>query len=683
MNVLATLDELAAETRWLRRLAGSLVRDGATADDLVHDTVVVAAERAPGDGRPLRPWLARVLVNLVRMHSRGGVRRGRREQAVADLAVAPATPEAIVGQLELQRMLAGLVLELATPLRDVLLLHYFEGLSSAAIAGRLGLSDGTVRWRLKQAIDELRDRLEHREPNRAWVAPLAAFAGIQPGARPAAASGAALALAAGAAVLVVALAVLAWWTHGPAPRPGFAARTPAQAARALSGAPRVPGAPARPAMTARLAPGAAEHPQIIGVVVDRDGHPVEDADVALDCMGRPRLQRSGRDGRFVFQDAEDLCYVQAVKGDLVSGAPHFMPGEPVVLTLEAVPVAVFEVLDASTAAPIAGAQLRDFGFGVPNTAVTDAAGRARLRVLGDESEVSIRASGYLPRLDQFTNAPATGGPPRTVRLTRGISVSGHVLWGGVPTANTTLAIEGQGSKDTSPTDASGAFTVTVPRAGRYELHVLADEVIEPANLPALEVSADGRSGVVVPVEPRGRVTGMVVDSAGTPVAGARVRVGRGTELQRLRHILPTLTSDAQGRFSFGLDLRVTGFMPMGGEPLTVVAFRGSEASEPVAVEPADAREHLTATLQLGPAGVAGIVVDPAGTPVGGVDVVLDTLGGEYQRRFAKADAHGRFAFEVARGQFTVFARRSADDEVDDRNLRPVTGGARDVRLVLR
>jgi hypothetical protein len=45
--VSVTLDQLVADTGWLRRLAGSLVKDQAAAEDLVHDTVLVAAEQAP------------------------------------------------------------------------------------------------------------------------------------------------------------------------------------------------------------------------------------------------------------------------------------------------------------------------------------------------------------------------------------------------------------------------------------------------------------------------------------------------------------------------------------------------------------------------------------------------------------------------------------------------------------
>src|SRR5574338_667409 len=175
-NASATLEQLVADSGWLHRLAVALVKDQATADDLVQDTYTIAATQAPADGHPIRPWLARVLSNRARTASRSSRRRRAREQAFGELATAPARPDELVSRIELQRMLAGLVLELAAPQRGVVLLHYFEGLTSSQIGLRLGISAGTVRWRLKQAIDELRDRLEQRSPNRAWIPSLAAFA---------------------------------------------------------------------------------------------------------------------------------------------------------------------------------------------------------------------------------------------------------------------------------------------------------------------------------------------------------------------------------------------------------------------------------------------------------------------------------------------------------------------------
>jgi len=139
-----TLEQLVAETAWLRQLASTLVNDRAAAEDLVHDTVLVAAEQGPRDGRPLGPWLARVLRNRARMSGRSAARRSRRERAVAELAVAPASPWTIVDQSEYHCLLIKLILELKQPLRDVVLLYYYEDLPSAAIGNRLGIADGTV-----------------------------------------------------------------------------------------------------------------------------------------------------------------------------------------------------------------------------------------------------------------------------------------------------------------------------------------------------------------------------------------------------------------------------------------------------------------------------------------------------------------------------------------------------------
>ena len=60
------IEELLGEAGWLRRLAASLVGDGAQADDLVQETWMAALRRPPrADGEP-RPWLARVASNLAR-----------------------------------------------------------------------------------------------------------------------------------------------------------------------------------------------------------------------------------------------------------------------------------------------------------------------------------------------------------------------------------------------------------------------------------------------------------------------------------------------------------------------------------------------------------------------------------------------------------------------------------------
>ncbi|NVB80315.1 MAG: sigma-70 family RNA polymerase sigma factor, partial [Kofleriaceae bacterium] len=172
------LEKLMSELSWLKRLASALVRDESDANDLVQETWLVAAEHAPTDGRPLKPWLSRVALNLVRMRSRASKRRRAREVAVEPSAAHASTPDDLVSRLRAQRVVADEILRLAEPYRNTVLLHYFEELSSAEIARRSGIPEGTVRRRLKVALDELRDRLhaEERKTGQAVVGVLAPLA---------------------------------------------------------------------------------------------------------------------------------------------------------------------------------------------------------------------------------------------------------------------------------------------------------------------------------------------------------------------------------------------------------------------------------------------------------------------------------------------------------------------------
>ena len=157
--------QLTAELTWLRRLTRALL-DETRGPDLAHDTWLVASERAPTDGRPLRPWLVRVARNIARMGGRAERRRARREESAADLVDAVPTPEALVARAEAQRSVVEAVLALGEPHRSTVLLHYFEELSSAEIARRLKLPDGTVRRRLKEALDHLRVHFGAADPER-------------------------------------------------------------------------------------------------------------------------------------------------------------------------------------------------------------------------------------------------------------------------------------------------------------------------------------------------------------------------------------------------------------------------------------------------------------------------------------------------------------------------------------
>ena len=170
-------EELLGHAGWARRLALHLVREPAAADDLVQDTWEVAMTNGRPAGVPLGAWLTGVMRNLARFGARSDVRRARRDAGFANDSVA-AHPDELLARFQMQRQLADLVSGLREPYRSTVLLRYYDGLTAVQIGRKLGIPAATVRWRVKQGLDELRTALAERHGGGdAWLAavsPLAA-----------------------------------------------------------------------------------------------------------------------------------------------------------------------------------------------------------------------------------------------------------------------------------------------------------------------------------------------------------------------------------------------------------------------------------------------------------------------------------------------------------------------------
>ena len=153
-------EDLLEHSAWLRRLAGTLVRGDADADDLVQETFLAAIRSPPLDDRPVRGWLTEVARNAGRMRVRAEGRRARREAGLTAGEESAPSADVLLGRLAAQRRLAALVAELDEPFRTTVLLRYFEGLPAAEIARHQRVPAGTVRWRLKTGLDRLRAELD-------------------------------------------------------------------------------------------------------------------------------------------------------------------------------------------------------------------------------------------------------------------------------------------------------------------------------------------------------------------------------------------------------------------------------------------------------------------------------------------------------------------------------------------
>jgi RNA polymerase sigma-70 factor (ECF subfamily) len=92
----------------------------------------------------------------------------KREALIGASSGSAPTPEDAVGNAQLWRFVVNEIGALDEGHREVLLLRYFDGLSSAEIAQTLMVPAGTVRRRLKDSLDRLRQRLDGRRER--WVA---------------------------------------------------------------------------------------------------------------------------------------------------------------------------------------------------------------------------------------------------------------------------------------------------------------------------------------------------------------------------------------------------------------------------------------------------------------------------------------------------------------------------------
>jgi RNA polymerase sigma factor (sigma-70 family) len=244
INPAITAEDLLRHSAWLHRLAARLV-DPSSTDDVVQDTWVAAMRSPPQRDREVRPWLAQVMRNLARNRARSARRwhsRAEKVRAIDDRALPSA--EELATTHEAQRLVAEMVAGLVEPFRSTLLLCYGEGLAPSEIARRQGVPAGTVRWRLKRGLDDIRAGLDTRygHDRKAWTAALGPLAGrattmVVGGARRLAPSF--MVLAAGTTI-AAALALLLISPPGRAPVAGERAE------------PRLARAPAAPATPARL-----------------------------------------------------------------------------------------------------------------------------------------------------------------------------------------------------------------------------------------------------------------------------------------------------------------------------------------------------------------------------------------------------------------------------------------------
>jgi len=145
----------------LLALAVRILRDRTEAEDLLHDVFLEAWQKAAsysGERGTVGAWLS------LRARSRAIDRRrsAPRTRSVPLEALGsdgPVDPAADPARTQDQRRLSQAFAALSADEQQVIVLGYFEGLSSSEIAEQLGTPIGTVKSRTRSALVKLRGAL--------------------------------------------------------------------------------------------------------------------------------------------------------------------------------------------------------------------------------------------------------------------------------------------------------------------------------------------------------------------------------------------------------------------------------------------------------------------------------------------------------------------------------------------
>ncbi len=158
-------DHVVPEIELLLRVANTLTRNHAEAEDLVQDTLLRAYRAIEGfDGSHARAWLLTILRNT-------HINRNRRQRpellddpdrtmvTVADTSTSGETPEGLIVGATFDAVVEDALAHLPDDFRRTIELVDIQGLTYAESAELLGIPVGTVMSRIHRARHRIRDHL--------------------------------------------------------------------------------------------------------------------------------------------------------------------------------------------------------------------------------------------------------------------------------------------------------------------------------------------------------------------------------------------------------------------------------------------------------------------------------------------------------------------------------------------
>jgi hypothetical protein len=367
--------------------------------------------------------------------------------------------------------------------------------------------------------------------------------------------------------------------------------------------------------------------RIRGVVIDEKGQPR----IGRVQAGPPPLLDTDAQGHFeseLLEPTEDLRPQAIVEG---CHAEHPADIEldhadvTVMLKVRCGVTAQGSVLDAD-GAPIANAEVVLQTIGTSESVSTDASGHFALHQPAGSYRLAVTHPRYR-RAEQPVTLPAKD---LTIVLDSGGSISGKVVDGaGKPLASAdVIAVPGilddlmreldHGSSKAT-TDADGAFEVTGLLAGRWVLAASGASLPSTPSEPVVLRPGEHREGVVITIDSKVDLSGVVVDEKRQPVPGARITWDPADEKDALGAVL---IDAVQGRMD-----RVLRFFPSAsytdadgkfevrGLPLADVKLDISATGFGDVERKASRGDRVEVTLKRIGGRITGRVVDETGRPV--------------------------------------------------------------------
>jgi RNA polymerase sigma-70 factor (ECF subfamily) len=662
-------DEFLQHREFLCRLARSLLRDAARAEDVVHGAFALALERPPRDAQSLGLWLRTAVRRLAFNVLRDEGRRRAREQAMVRPEACAASDEA-VASLEIQELVIGAVRSLAEPYRTTLWLRYYEDLSRKDIARRQGVPERTVQTRLARGQAQLREELDRRSggDRTQWLSGMlllargpggpALFTLIGVGLMKKLVIGAVLLVGIGVAWKVVPSSRVAM--HGDEP-PAVADLPPEQPTTSPAVVQEQ-----RTAVVPEQVPlaRAEEHTSLVVHVRWPDGSPASDVGLILhpesDPRGERAVQRASSDESGLVQVdtlAPGTVRIEADRGGELRATLTMGEKTEVVFQLQPGVDVEGTVMDGAGNA-LAGAEVllvtdAPDWLATRVVARTAASGAFFVRDVDPALSVSARAGAFVPAGLVALRGRPRGAIARVVLVlaSYGAALHGRVLdpelrpvagalvtvgdASGYAEEEKGLATEHRGMP-TVVTDSEGRFrTLGVDMTRGLPVAVLAEGF--PVFVGGFAGDIGTSTFAEIVLAPPCTLEGTVRDEEGRPVAGAEVRAlsFAGEQARDVPFALPRTTSDAEGRYVLAL-------LPPGPVGFGVQPPAGSALGRHFArVTLAAGASTLDVVLPADDS-IRGRVVDDLGRPARGATVHAYSIGGVSRIQKVPVDERGAF-----------------------------------------